>query len=113
MYYWGDTLLNVENLVEAKASEGSSQMTAALRERAVAAGWPSDVIPQMSVNFDGSNLNYNVPDKAWDLEYGEPGKAAPTSVMRGLNYRLHGFMDEIIDNELLDRMVMEDEVFHG
>jgi|688.fasta_scaffold761572_3 hypothetical protein len=113
MYYWGDTLLNVENLVEAKASEGSLEMTAALRERAVAAGWPADVIPQMSVNFDGSNLNYNVPDKAWDLEYGEPNKSAPTSVMRGLNYRLHGFMDEIIDNELLDRMVMEDEVFHG
>ena len=88
-------------------------MTAALRERAVAAGWPADVIPQMSVNFDGSNLNYNVPDKAWDLEYGEPNKAAPTSVMRGLNYRLHGFMDEIIDHELLDRMVMEGEVFHG
>ncbi len=88
-------------------------MTAALRERAVAAGWPADVIPQMSVNFDGSNLNYNVPDKAWDLEYGEHNKSAPTSVMRGLNYRLHGFMDEIIDNELLDRMVMEGEVFHG
>lgn len=106
-------MLNVENLVEAKASEGSSEMTAALRERAVAAGWPADVIPQMSVQFDGSNLNYNVPDKAWDLEYGEPGKNAPTSVMRGLNYRLHGFMDEIVDDELLDTMIMSGQVLHG
>lgn len=106
-------MLNVENLVKAKASEGSLEMTAALRERAVAAGWPADVIPQMSVNFDGSNLNYNVPDKAWDLEYGNPGKTAPTSVMRGLNYRLHGFMDEMIDDEVLDHMVMSGQVLHG
>ena len=106
-------MLSVENLVEAKASEGSYHMTAALRERAVAAGWPADVIPQLSVNFDGSNLNYQVPDKAWDLEYGDPGKSAPTSVMRGLNYRLHGFMDEIVDDELLDTMIMSGQVLHG
>lgn len=107
---------NVNSLLTSKALNGSEEMTAALRERAMDSGWPADVISQISVEFDGSNLYFNIPEHleniVYDLEYGNTTRR-PTSVLRGLKYRLEGLMDDIIDGELLDAMVMTDGVLHG
>lgn len=107
----------INNLLKAKASDGAEEMTAALRDRAARFGWPQDVVSKMSVVYDGSSLNYSFPEdiekKVWDLEYGKMPNPTPNSVLRGLEYRMHGFMDEIIDPNLLDTMIMSDEVLHG
>ncbi len=107
----------INKLLQAKASDSAEEMTAALRERATRYGWPQDIVSKMSVAYDGSNLSYNFPEdiekKVWDLEYGKMPNPAPNSVLRGLEYRMHGFMDEIVDRDLLDTMIMSDEVFHG
>jgi len=109
-------LQNVENLIKSKAESGSQDMTDALRDRAVGAGWPADVVSNLAVEFDGANIKFQFPshlaDTVYDLEYGKPG-TPPTSVMRGLSYRINGFLDEMIDDELLDTMVMSEEILHG
>ena len=107
---------NVNSLLNSKALNGSEEMTAALRERAMDSGWPTDIASQISVEFDGSSLYFNIPDSiaetVYELEYGTPNRR-PTSVLRGLKYRLAGLMDDVIDDELLDAMVMSDGVLHG
>lgn len=107
----------IDNLLKYKASDSAEEMTAALRERATRYGWPQDVVSNLSVVYDGSNLNYNFPkeieQKVWDLEYGQMPNPTPNSVLRGLEYRMQGFMDEVIDKDLLDSMFTFDEVFNG
>lgn len=107
---------NVENLLKSKADDGTEEMTIALRERADAAGWPLHISSNMSIVFDGENLGFDYPphleEDILNLEYGTINNP-PSSVMRGIVYRIHGLMDEIIDEELLDTMVMSGEVLHG
>lgn len=107
---------NVENLIKVKADDGSEEMTKVLRERAADAGWPEEVVNNLSITFDGSNIKFDFPqhleEQVYDLEYGTLTQP-PSAVMRGLMYRIAGFMDEIIDDELLDTMVMSEEVLHG
>jgi hypothetical protein len=107
----------INNLLAAKASDSAEEMTAALRERAARHGWPADIASRLSIEYDGSNLRYSFPEdieqKVWDLEYGKMPNPTPSSVLRGMEYRMHGFMDEVIDKDLLDTMIMQDEVFNG
>jgi len=71
--------------LEKAAHNAASYMTVDLRNRAIEAGWHSDVANNLNVTFDGKNFNSHVhPDyaeRAFEHEFGTETKRG-TAVMR-------------------------------
>jgi hypothetical protein len=97
----------VETAVKDVAEKASTRLTPMLQQFALAAGWPSNVALNLSVDTRGSELHVSYPneldDQVNNLEYGTPG-SAPTSVIRPFVARMGNSMGNILEESVMDIM---------
>ena len=76
--------------IQAAEKKATAEYTAKLRQHAEQYGWPSEVIAQLTINYDGKHhqIKYpeNIQSKIMELEYGTPdvkGKPVMTTFVFG------------------------------
>jgi hypothetical protein len=76
--------------IQAAEKKATAEYTAKLRQHAEAYGWPSEVIEQLTIKYDGKHHQIKYPEhiqeKIMELEYGTPatkGMPAMTSFVFG------------------------------
>ena len=78
-------LTSLKKVATDNAKRIAAVETEKLRQNAMNAGWPSDVVSQISIVFDKDKLHVDYPDSVkgsiLDLEYGTPS-APPSPVIR-------------------------------
>jgi len=95
-------------LATTKATEATaSRLTSLLRDFAYRAEWPVDVIIQLSVKVEESNLVVSYPDEIHDevndLEYGTSG-TSPRAVLRPFVSRLGSFLEQEVSEGVIDTL---------
>jgi len=67
----------------------NSQLTRLLRQDALEAEWPNNIVKNLKVSIDGVNIVINYPDKLAtsieDLEYGTPNESPKPIFRRFIN----------------------------
>lgn len=90
------------------------QLESALAVAADAAGWPDNVIAQLSVSYDDGKLTLAYPDSIAkqinDLEYGANGEP-PRALIRSFTYRSESAISKVLANNTLDLLLEMKEVF--
>lgn len=81
--------------------------TEALRGQAREAGWPEDIAGSLNVVKGDEGFSIDIPEplesRAWDIEYGTPGKP-PKATLRQFRNRLSQIGDPEISNAVLDAL---------
>lgn len=89
-------------------------LTQQLRQLADASDWPSEVVSQLSVEWDGTNLSVSYPpdiaEQVNDLEYGT-NSDKPNSVIRSFIYRSIPTVKEIFGNQTIKNLMDIEGVF--
>lgn len=89
-------------------------LTRVLKEMAISAGWPTDIVESLYIDFDGERLSVAYPkDKSaevMDLEYGR-GQQLPNSVIRAFIYRSDKLVKDVLTNRTADALFDLEEVF--
>ena len=79
-----------------------------------AAGWPDDVIAQLSISYDDGKLTLTYPEsiakQVDDLEYGADGEP-PRALIRSFTYRAETAISKVLANNTLDLLLEMQEVF--
>jgi hypothetical protein len=93
----------LENAAKDVARKSALKLTPVLRDMAYKAEWPSDIIIQLEVKAEESDLVVSYPEsletRINDLEYGVEG-GAPKPVIRAFNYRYAKDLDEEMSDSL-------------
>jgi hypothetical protein len=86
------------------AKKSASKLTPELRNMASQAGWPSDIIIELSVKAKDENLYISYPegleDKVNNLEYGTPN-TAPNAVIRPFTARMHKHLEQEVSESII------------
>jgi hypothetical protein len=89
-------------------------LTQQLRQLADASDWPAEVIAQLSVDWDGTNLSVSYPpeiaDQVNDLEYGT-NSDKPNSVIRAFIYRSVPIIKNVFANKTMKNLMDIEGVF--
>ena len=90
------------------------QLESLLAVAADAAGWPDDVIAQLSVSYDDGKLTLAYPEaiakQVDDLEYGANGEP-PRALIRSFTRRAENAISKVLANNTLDLLLEMKEVF--
>ena len=66
--------------IQAAEKKATAEYTAKLRQHAEQYGWPSEVVAQLTISYDGKHhqIKYpeNIQGKIMDINYGTPDMAA-------------------------------------
>lgn len=85
-----------------------SKLTADLQAAADAANWPEDIIPQLSVKWDGAGMSVVYPSaiaqEVENLEYGYYSDS-PNSVIRSFTYRCGSTVKDVLVNRSLPQLM--------
>lgn len=81
---------------------------------ATAAGWPTNIVSSLTVDFNGESLLVKYPDELAsdidDLEYGKPF-GLPNPVIRPFVYNSEPYIREVLVCRTLDLILDAEEVF--
>ena len=95
----------IEAAAKDAAKKAARKLTPVLRNQAVAAGWPSDIVLNLTVESVNGVLYIDYPDadaqRVDDLEYGALG-SSPTAVIRPFMARYASHLEEIMSNAIVD-----------
>ena len=90
------------------------QLESLLAVAADAAGWPDDVIAQLSISYDDGKLTLTYPEsiakQVDDLEYGANGNP-PRSLIGNFTRRSEEAIRKVLANNTLDLLLEMQEVF--
>ena len=90
------------------------QLESLLAIAADLAGWPDDVIAQLSISYDDGKLTLTYPEsiakQVDDLEYGANGEP-PRALIRNFTRRAEEAISKVLANNTLDLLLEMKEVF--
>jgi hypothetical protein len=105
---------NIETAASDAAFNLIPQLESLLAVAADAAGWPDDVIAQLSVSYDDGKLALVYPEsiaqQVDDLEYGAEGQP-PRALIRNFTRRSDEAIRKVLANNTLDLLLEMQEVF--
>lgn len=89
-------------------------LTKVLKEMAISAGWPTDIVESLYIDFDGERISVAYPQnksaEIMDLEYGR-GQQLPNSVIRSFIYRSDKVVKDVMLSRTADALFDLEEVF--
>lgn len=98
---------DVKTAVHEAAMKAAQTLTLSLRDKAAQAGWPADIVVQLSVVAVDGDLRFDYPEelssKVEDLEYGTVN-STPSAVLRPFEARFVSDIAEMMDSEYLDAL---------
>jgi len=106
------------NEVDATVSDAAFYLipvlTDELQSLALASNWPSRVIKQLTVSFDGASLYIDYPEEVaqivQDLEYGKTGQV-PNSVLRSFIYKIQPLIKEFYKDHVASNLFNLEEIY--
>jgi hypothetical protein len=91
----------IEAAAKDAATQSANKLTPILRNMAIAANWPSDIVLSLTVKAQDGKLVIDYPetfeDRINDLEYGQRDQA-PSAVLRSFVSRFASHLEEIMSN---------------
>ena len=98
---------DIKTAVHEAALTAAGHLTLSLRDTAAQAGWPAEIIIQMSVIAVDGDLRIDYPEalaaQIEDLEYGTPN-TSPSPVLRPFEARFEREIAEHMSSEYLDAL---------
>jgi hypothetical protein len=93
--------MTIKEIEEEALQKAAERLTPEFRDLALAAGWPSNIVFQISVEFFEGALYIDYPEElkeeVEDLEYGTP-KSAPNAVIRPFMARYEDNIGDIFSS---------------
>lgn len=97
--------LSIEAAAKDAAIKSADKLTPVLRNMAIAANWPSDIVLSLTVKAQDGSLVIDYPaefeDRINDLEYGQRDQA-PNAVLRSFVARFASHLEEVMSNAAVD-----------
>lgn len=91
----------IEAAAKDAAIKSADRLTSVLRNMAIAADWPSDIVFNLTVKAQDGSLVIDYPeefeDRINDLEYGQRDQA-PNAVLRAFSSRFASHLEEIMSD---------------